>query len=466
MQITETLSDGLKREYRIVVPADDIEGRIDKKLDELAGTANIKGFRPGKAPRPVLRRRFGKSVRGEVLRDTIETSWRQAITDRGVRPALTPSVDVTPPDPGKDLEFTLALEALPEFDPVDVKGMKLERLTAEVSEERIQGALEEFAAAERDFRPAESGRAARPGDALRIAFEGAIDGEAFAGGSAGDVRLVLGSGAFLPGFEDGLVGVRQGETREVRATFPEDFSNRELAGKTAVFSVSVSELTVPVDVAVDDALAARFGLADLEALRAAVRERRQREHRALARLRLKRQILDRLADDHDFGVPETLVENEFGQIWRQIETDMERAGVSWSDPDRDEDAERKDYRAIAERRVRLGLILSEIGKRNGIVVPQDELNRAVMEHARSYPGKEREIFDMFRSNPEMMNHLHAPLLEDKVIDFIVEMAEVTEREVSETELLASSGDDDADGENVKDGDEADGGEGGDDGGRA
>lgn len=462
MQITETLSEGLKREYRIVVPAGDIEGRIDKKLDELAGTASIKGFRPGKAPRPVLRRRFGKSVRSEVLRDTIEASWRQAMTDRGVRPALIPSVDVTPPDPGADLEFTLALEALPDFDPVDVKGLKLERLTAEVSEERVQRSLEELAAAEKDFGPAESGHAARPGDALRISFEGAIDGEEFAGGSAGNLGIVLGAGSFIPGFEDGLIGVREGETRDVRATFPEDSSNKELAGKTAVFSVSVSEVSVPVEVPVDDALAARLGLADLEALRAAMRERRQSENRALARLQLKRQILDKLADGHDFGVPDTLVENEFKQIWQQIETDMDRAGVSWSDPDRDEEAERKDYRAIAERRVRLGLILTEIGKRNGITVPQDELNRAVTEHARRYPGKEREIFDMFRSNPEMMNHLHAPLLEDKVVDFIVEMAEVTEREVSETELLASS-DDDADGGK---GDNAGGGEGGDDGERA
>ena len=457
MQITETLSDGLKREYRIVVPAADIEGRIDDKLDELARTTNVKGFRPGKAPRSVLRHRFGKSVRGEVMRDAIDKSWQEAMTDRGVRPALTPTIEVTPAEPGADLEYTVALEALPEFELADVKGMKLERLTAEVSDEHVRRALEEMAASERDFRPAESGRAARSGDSVRISFDGTIDGEAFEGGSAKDIQLVLGSGAFLPGFEEELTGVREGETREVRAAFPEDFSNSELAGKTGVFSVSVSGLGVPVDVAVDDALAARFGLADLEALKAALRDRRQGEYRAAARLRLKRRILDKLAGEHDFAVPEGLVEHEFKEIWRQIEQDMEREGASWSDSGRDEDAERKEYREIAERRVRLGLVLSEIGKRNGIVVPQDELNRAVANRARAFPGKEREIFELFRSNPDMMNHLHAPLLEDKVIDFIVEMAEVSERAVSEAELLAAP-EGDAGGESES--------EGGDDDGRA
>ena len=436
MQVTETLSEGLKREYRIVVPAADIEGRIDERLDELGRTTPIDGFRPGKAPRALLRQRFGKAVRGEVVGDAIEKSWRQAAMDRGVKPAMAPKIDVASAEAGADLEYTLALEALPDFEPAGIKGMKLERLVADVTEARVEAALAGLADKEKTFRPADDGHAAAPGDAVRISFEGRIDGEPFEGGAAKDIQVVLGSGSFPPGFEEGLAGVRKGETRTVSATWPEGLPNAALAGKTASFTVTVADIQVPEAVAVNDALAARFGMADLAALRAAVRERGQREYRSAARLKLKRQILDKLAEDHTFAVPAGMVDQEFESIWRQIEQDMKRTGEKWDESGEDEANARKEYREIAERRVRLGLVLSEIGSRNDITVPREELNRAMMERARMFPGEEQRIFDMFRSNPEMLGELHAPLLEDKVIDFIVEMADVTERTVSERELLA------------------------------
>ena len=246
---------------------------------------------------------------------------------------------------------------------------------------------------------------------MRIDFEGRIDGEVFERGTAKDFDLELGSGSFVPGFEEGLVGAKKGESRDVQATFPEAYSDRSLAGKTAVFAVTVTDVRVAEAVAVDDDLAARFGMADLAALRAAVRERAQRDYRAASRLKLKREILDMLADTHDFPVPVGMVDREFDSIWQQIEQDLKRTGTTWEETDEDEDSAREEYRGIAERRVRLGLVLSEIGRRNNVNVPQDELNRALMNRARMFPGEEQKVFDLFRSNPEMMNELHAPLFE-------------------------------------------------------
>lgn len=449
MQVTETLSEGLKREFRIVVPAADVRDRIDARLDELGRDTPIRGFRPGKAPRALLRARFGDKVRREVVAETVDESWRQTLIDRGLKPALAPDLDVVRGEDGADLEYTLALETMPEFELADVKGMKLERLTAEPSESRVDAAVSELAERDKTYKPAEEGRAAALGDAVQVDFEGRIDGAPFAGGSGKDMRLRLGSGVFLPGFEDGLVGAAKGETREVEAAIPGDHPNGALAGKTAAFSVTVREVLAPEDTEIDDAFAKRLGMADLGALRAAVREQGRREYRSAARARLKRQILDKLAAAHDFAVPAGLVDNEFRSIWRQIEQDMESAGKTWGEPGLDEEAAREDYRGIAERRVRLGLVLSEIAARNEIAVPMEEINRAAMAQARLFPGKEKEVFEALRTDPEAMGRLRGPLLEDKVIDFIVEMADVTERAASPEELLADPDDgaDAADGAN-------------------
>lgn len=434
MQVTETLSDGLKREYRIVVPAADIQARVDARLDEIGATARIKGFRSGKAPRPVLRRRYGKEARAEAVRGALDSSWRQALLDRGVKPALPPRIDVAADKAGADLEYTLAVEMLPEFEPADVKGMKLTQYTAEVSGKWLEDSLRGLADSERSFEPAEEGHAAREGDALRVSFEGTVDGQAFQGGSGEDALVTIGSGRALPGFEEGLVGARKGDAREIAATIPSLWPATHLAGKAALFTITVQDVLLPSRVAVDDALARRLGMADLDALRAALRERRRRDLRAAARLAIKRQVLDKLAEMHDFPAPAGLVDREFQSIWRQIEQDMAHAGTTWETAGESEEDARRDYREIAERRVRLGLVLTELGGRNGISVSQDELNRAIVAKAREYPGKEREMFEMFRSNPELMNEIRAPLYEAKVIDYIVEMADTVERAVSEAEL--------------------------------
>lgn len=435
MQVTETLSEGLNRAYRIVVPAAEVETRVNAKLDEIGATTRINGFRSGKAPRPLLLQRFGKQARADAVHDVLRSTWQQAMLDRGVRAALPPLIDIVASEAGADLEYTLKLEMLPEFEPADVKGMKLTRYAAEVSAEWVEEALRELARAEGGDEPAEDGYAAQEGDSTRISFDGTIDGKAHPGASTGPMSLRLGPGAAIPGLTEGLVGARKGETREIALALPKEWPVKEAAGRTALCRVSVQEVLRPREVAVDDAFAARFGMADLDALRAALRERRQREHRAAARLKLKRQVLDKLADMHDIPTPSGLVNREFDTIWRQIEQDMERAGETWETVDENEDAARKDYREIAERRIRLGIVLTELGRRNDITVPRDEINRALVARARMHPGKEREMFDMFRANPELVHEIRAPLFEEKVIDYIVEIADVTERAVGEAELL-------------------------------
>jgi trigger factor len=434
MQVTQTLSEGLKQEYRIVVPADEIEAQVREKLDALRGQVQIKGFRRGKAPLTLLRKRFGESVMSEVLQSTIDRSSQQAMLDHNVRPAERPNIEVERFESGSDLAFTMSLEALPEFEPCELKDIKLVRYRAEVEDQTVEEALAQLAAQQTSFSDAPEGRKAEPGDALMIDFTGTIDGEPFEGGSAQDFRLVLGSNMFIPGFEDQLAGAKAGDHVEVKVRFPDDYSAEAVRGKEASFAVDVKQVLVPETAAVDDALATRLGMADLAALRAAVRERIQRDYNQTSRLRLKRDLLDRLAESHDFEVPPGRLEAEFETIWHQIEHDMEHAGKTWADSEQTEEDARAEYRAIAERRIRLGLLLMEIGRRNNITVPQEELNRAVMEQARRFPGQEQQVFDYFRNNAQAMTELHAPLFEDKVIDFILEMAEVEDRTVPAAEL--------------------------------
>jgi trigger factor len=440
MQVTETRSEGLKREYRIVVPADEIEDEIKEKLDQLRSTVQIKGFRPGKVPLSLLRRRYGDTVLSEVIKEAVTRTSQQAVLDRGVRPALPPEIEVDKVETGSDLEYTMSLEALPEIEPGDIKGLELTRLKAEVTEETVEKALERMAAEQRSFVAIEAERAAEKGDGVRIDFAGTIDGEAFEGGSGTDLNLELGSGGFLPGFEDQLVGVKAGDHLEVKVAFPEDYPGKHVAGKEAVFEVDVKEVLEREAVAVNDELAKRLGLDDLTSLRAALRERIERDYRRTARLRLKRELLDKLAESHHFEVPPGMAEREFDSIWRQIEQDMEKSGTGWDEAEQSEEETRADYRRIAERRVRLGLLLSEIGQRNNIVVPQEELNRAVMDQARRFPGQEQQVFDHFRDNPQAMNELQAPIYEEKVVDFIIEMAEVTDQAVSPEELFSDPDD--------------------------
>ena len=436
MQVTETLSDGLKRQYKVVVPADEIESQIVEKLDSLRTTVVIKGFRPGKAPLSLLRKRYEKAVTGEVVEEAVNRSSKQAMLDHGVRPALQPEIAIDSFENGTDLEYTLSLEALPEIEPADLKAIEVTRLRAEVDDETVDKAIERLAAEQKTFTEVAEPRPAVDGDALRIDFVGHVDGEVFEGGSAEDFQLELGSSAMIPGFEDQLAGAKPGDEVEVKVTFPDDYPGATVAGKDAVFAVIVKQLLEREEMAIDDAFAERLGLADLAALKAAIRNQIERDYAGASRLRLKRQILDKLAEGHDFEVPPGMLDREFDQIWTQITQDMERAGKTWEESEESEEAVRADYRGIAERRVRLGLLLSEIGQRNNIVVPQEELNRAVMEQARRRPGQEQQVFDYFGGNQQAMNELQAPIYEDKVIDFIIEMATVTEETATPEELLA------------------------------
>jgi trigger factor len=435
MQVTETSAEGLKREYRVVVPAAEVGGEVENKLDELRRTVKIDGFRPGKVPMSILRKRFGPSVLGEVLEGLVGRSSAKALEDQGVRPALRPDIEVKTFGEETGLEYIMSVEALPEIEATDPAKLSFTRLKAAVTDEAVDKAIEGIAKDQKNFVAVEGKRGAKEGDLVVIDFVGTIDGEAFDGGTAEGASLELGSGSFIPGFEEQLVGAKVGDNKTVAVKFPDDYASEAVRGKDASFAVDVKELQEPKPVTVDDELAKQFGLPDLAGLRDAMRAQIERQYSGASRVHLKRAVLDAFAEAHDFEVPEGMVEREFESIWKQIEDDMERTGTTWEASSQSEEEARAEYRVIAERRVRLGLVLTELGSQNEILVPQDELNRAVMEQARRFPGQEQKIFDYFSKSPEAMNELRAPLYEDKVIDFVIEMATVTDKDVSPEELL-------------------------------
>jgi trigger factor len=435
MQVTELSAEGLKREYKVVVQAAEIEDRVAHRLEELKGRVRVPGFRPGKVPLSLLRKQYGRSVMGEVLEQAVNQGSQKAIADHELRPALRPKIEVTSFDEGADLEFTMALEVLPEVPEVDLKKIELTRPVAEVSDETLSRSLDNFARRFQEYEPPAEPRPSQTGDRLIIDFEGRIDGEPFEAGKAQDVPLVLGSGFMLPGFEDQLTGVETGAEVTVDVTFPEDYPNPDLAGKPATFAVSVKEVAAPKPLALDDDLAKRQGFEGLDALKTAIRDSFTREYAQLSRARVKRALLDNLAENYRFPVPAGMVDLEFDAIWKQLKEEMERGGDALAEG-KSEDELRDEYRAIAERRVRLGLILSDIGQKNELKVEQHELNAAIMEQARRYPGQEQKVLDFFRNSPSAVEHLRAPLYEDKVVDFILQMATVSEQQVTPEELMA------------------------------
>ena len=438
MQITETKAEGLKREFKIVVPAAKIEEQVDNRLKELTHTVRMPGFRPGKVPASLLRKKYGQSVRGEVLERSIGESSSQTMTDRGLRPAMQPEIEIVSFDEGEDLEYTMVVELFPEIEPIDPAAITLEQLVAKADEETVEKTLQRLADAHKTSEVIASKRKSKTGDILLIDFVGRVDGEEFQGGKAESYLLELGSNSLIPGFEEQLVGAKAGEEVKVEVTFPEDYGAENLAGKAAVFDVSVRELRKSVAAAIDDDLAKKVGTENLEALRKAIGEDHDREFKNISRLRLKRALLDNLADTYSFEVPEGMVEREFEAIWKQIE-EQRQAGSEADDPEdegKSDDELKAEYRAISERRVRLGLLLVEVGRLNNLSVGREEVNRAIAAEARRYPGQEKAVFDYYRDTPEAMEAIRAPLMEDKVVDFILEMAEITERTVSVDELLA------------------------------
>lgn len=434
MQVTETHAEGLKREYKVRVDKDEIEQKVQDRLKEVGQQARIPGFRPGKAPMSILRQRFGQAVLGEVLEKAVNETSQQAMQERDLRPIQQPSIEVESFDQGQDLEYKMSMEILPDIEPMDFSELSLERLKVSVPDSEVDEAVERLASQQKETKPLEEARPAQKGDVLVVDFKGSVDGEELPGMAGEDHHLELGSNRFIEGFEDQLIGAEPGETRQIRVTFPTTYQNDKLAGKDADFEVTVKGIRETEPVAIDDELAKKFGEEDLDQLKQRVREQIQQDYDRLARQRVKRELLDKLSENHSFDVPPSMVEHEFQQIWQQIEQDRAQGRLDPEDEGKDEAQLEKDYRAIAERRVRLGLLLSEIGRRGNIEISQDELNQALIQEVQRHPGHEREVFEFYQNNPDALSQLRAPLYEDKAVDYILELANVTEREVTTDEL--------------------------------
>ena len=435
MQVTETSSEGLRREYSIVVPKEDIDGRMNARLIEVGGSISVPGFRPGKVPMPVLKQRYGQAVRGEILEQTIQDTIQRAMEEKDLRPAMEPKIDLVTFEDGVDLEYTLTVEVIPEIDPIDFGTIELERLSVEIPDDDVDQSISRLAEQQKTFA-AEDGRAAASGDQVMMNFVGRIDGEAFDGGSADGMELELGSGRFIPGFEDQLIGAKAGEKKEVNVTFPDDYQAENLKSKAAAFDVEITEVRTPAAVEINDEFAKSMGAESLDALKTMVREQIGNEYTQVSRGRLKRDLLDRLSEQADFEVPPTMLDEEFDSIWKQLEEAKEKDQLDEDDKDKSDDELRERYREIAARRIRLGLLLSEIGRANSLTVSQDDLNRAMAEQARRFPGQEAMIMKYYQENPQAMQELQAPIFEEKIIDYILELAKVTERKVTTEELLA------------------------------
>jgi trigger factor len=465
MQVTETSADGLKREYKIVIPAGELENQISTRLTQLGRQIRLPGFRPGKVPPSLLRQRYGSAIRGEVLEHTVQESSAEAMREQNLRPALPPKVEIVSANEGADFEYTMSVELLPEMPTPEFNELGLEKLTMDITDEDIDKAVERIAEQYRKSEPVE--RAAAKGDIAVIDFVGRIGDVEFPGGKGENVSLELGSGQFVPGYEDQLVGVKAGEDRTVNVTFPEGYGGPELAGKDATFDVKVKEVRDRQPAKIDDSLAAEVGLENLAELKQEVRDRIARDYSMVTRQRLKRQLLDKLAEAYSFPVPPGMVEIEFNNIWQQHENEKafeaRRAAAGDADaestaeaaeapaeaaeapvaPSADDEKLKEEYQGLAERRVRLGLLLAEVGRNANITVSQDELNQALIREAQRFPGSERQVLDYYRKNPEAAGNLRAPIFEEKVVDYIVELAKPAERKVTPQQLLAMTEADEA-----------------------
>ena len=445
MQITETLNEGLKREYQVVVEAADIEGRVSGKLTDLAKQVRLPGFRPGKAPVALLRKTYGKQVLGEVLQETVNETTTRTLEQNELKPAMQPSIEITRFDEGTDLEYRIAVEVMPVIETMDFSELAIERPVAEIGQGMVDERLVQLAEGARQYEAAPEDREAQEGDRVAVDFEGRLDGTPFDGGSATDFDIVLGSGGRIPGFDENLTGVKAGDQRSFEVTFPDDYGAQHLAGKTVTFDVTVKRVEVPLATAIDDALAQQLGMQTLAELKEALRGMMQRDYARLSRAKTKRALLDALAGRYSFEVPPGMVRMEFDSIWNQVVEDLKRQDKTEADLDKPEEEAKAEYRAIAERRVRLGLLLADVGQRNDITVTQQELNGAIAEQARNFPGQERQVLEFYRKQPEAQAQLRAPILEDKVCDFILEMATVTEKPVTVEELMREDDDEETGG---------------------
>ncbi len=442
MQVSETLNEGLKRKLSVTIPAADLNSRLDAKLEELKGQANIKGFRPGKVPLAHIRKMFGRSAMSEVMTDAINSTVSETLDQREERAAAQPKVDL-PDDQavinevldGKaDLAFEVEYEVLPKVELADVKGLKLVKPVVEIADEELDAEVKRVFAQNRGYTDKGDEGVVEQGDRLGLSFVGKIDGVAFPGGTSDHAHLTVGSGEFIPGFEEQLVGMKKGETREINVTFPADYQNAELAGKEATFEVSILHVDGPNQGDLDDEFAQRLGLENLEALRSAVKSQMEAALQSMARQHLKRQVLDALDESHKFDVPAQLVDAEFNTIWGRVQHEVESHGRSFEDEGTTEEAAKEQYRTIADRRVRLGLVVAEIGNTNEVQVTDEEHQQALIAEVRRFPGQEQQVYDYYRKNPQALAGLRAPVFENKVVDFIIDAAEVTEQKMDREEL--------------------------------
>jgi trigger factor len=449
MQVTETLSEGLKHEFKVSVPATDLGTKADAKLVDLKDKVRINGFRPGKVPVTHLKKVYGRSVMAETIDQTIRDTNTQIFSERGYRLATEPKV--TMPTEQKDVEellsghtdltYTVAIEVVPAIQLADFKSFEVEKPVADVSDSDVDEAIKRIADSNRGYAAKSEGAKAESGDRVTINFKGTINGEAFEGGAGEGIQVVIGSNTFIPGFEEQLIGMGAGEDRTLKVTFPANYMSEKLAGQPAEFATTATLIEAPQETMIDDEFAKTLGMESLDKLKQAARERLAAEYAGATRQRVKRALLDRLDEAHRFEAPPSLVDEEFNLMWNSVNAEMASAGKTFADEDTTEEAAKEEYRKIADRRVRLGLVLSEIGEKNKITVTDDEVGRAVIERARSMPGREKEVWDFYRNNANALAQLRAPIYEDKVVDFILELAHVTEKKVSREDLYK---DDEAD----------------------
>jgi trigger factor len=442
MQITEVNTDGLKRTLKVTVDQNELGERFNERLGEIKNRVQLKGFRKGKVPLAHIKKLYGRSLMAEVLEQAVRETSSKAISERNERPAMQPAIDL-PEDQNEiemvisgeaDLAYSMSFEVLPEITITDLSKLELERLVVEVTPEAIDEVIEDLKKRSTTYEP-EEGRVAANGDRVTLDFVGKIDGVPFEGGEDTDMEVIVGQGNFIPGLEEGLVGVKAGDEKVIKATFPEAYQEEKLAGKEADFEVKVKEVAAPKLPEVNDEFAKTLGAENVDNLKELITQQLQQEYLQAARVKLKRELLDELEKAHDFELPPSLVDNEFESIWKQLADSMLREGKSFEDEGKTEEESRAEYRKLAERRVRLGLVIGEIGDKNKIQVSQDELRRALVDQARRYPGQEKFVYEYYEKTPGALAQLRAPIFEDKVVDHVLEEAKPSEKTVSKADLM-------------------------------
>lgn len=439
MECVET-SEGLSRMYKVSVPQADLQKRFDERIEEIRPQMNLKGFRPGKVPASHVKKMFGKDIMGEVVQALVQETSQKAIEDADVRPAGQPEMHMESDmekvlEGEEDLAYHMHVDIMPEFEPVDIKKLTVKKPVAEINDDEVDARLTQIAEANPKYDKRAKTAKARKDDAVVIDFLGKLDGEPFEGGAAEEHTLVLGSNSFIPGFEDQLIGVKAGDEKDVEVTFPEQYQAEHLAGKEAVFEVKVHEVRAPKTPELDEEFATGLGLESLDKLKELVTEQLKNEFGGASRAKAKRNLLDILDEKHDFDLPPKMVEQEFGQIWQQVQAEMDAGRTPDEDKDKSEDDLKEEYGKIAERRVRLGLVLAEIGRVADVKIDEQEVQQALIREARNFPGQERQVIEFFQKDPNAMAQLRAPIYEDKVVDHILETAKVKEETVSKEDLL-------------------------------